>query len=180
MPLPLRALLDPESYELDFPLGQGLVPECGGRHPLGLVIGRNAQEEFARLRIADHDRLASVGQRCRRPRLGIEPQARHPLGLVGPVARVAVLGQYRSDVAIEENLVIGPPDGCRDEHRCQKPTETTPSHHSDNCKTFGHPDAATQGSISAGPSDVAVRVTGYMTCALPARLMDTTAWASAS
>ena len=72
---------------------------CGGIRRRQ-IIGSHAADEFALGRVPGHDREVAA-QVALGARFRIQPQLALALALIGPVARVAAVGENRPDIAIE-------------------------------------------------------------------------------
>ena len=109
--LPLGTLVDPEPQGLDLVRAQRVL--VGARHDRGIqaqpvghphqrVVGADPVDEQALVGVAgDDDRPPELAAVRERPLCDVEPQAALSPLPVGPVAREAVLGQDRPDLAGE-------------------------------------------------------------------------------
>ena len=97
--LPPGPLLDPQADEIDL-LFVELEPGVGRGHAESLLLGGDALEHLAPVRIAGEDGpvSAQVGEGSLP---GVEAQLGGAGRLVGPVAGVAAVGQEGTDVAVE-------------------------------------------------------------------------------
>ena len=102
MPFPLRVLFDPAPQQIDLRRRQ-LVARIGRRHFFVRVVAGDAAKEFARLRLAAHNRagLLAVADRSS---FRIQPQVRLPLILVRPVTLKTVVRKNRPNVPVETHL----------------------------------------------------------------------------
>ena len=119
--LPGGALFDPALDQRDLGGLEGLVL-LGRRHDLLFVLGDDALEERALVRLALDDGrrffLAVLGHaRCEEAGFGIEAEARLAGGGIGAVAVEAVFGHDRADVAVELDLLFGREGGGREKRQ---------------------------------------------------------------
>ena len=115
----LAAFLDPLLERLDL-FRRELAMRIGGRHFFIRVIGGDAIDEFALVRVPGTMARAPPFNFRARIRLAIQPQLRLARGAVRPVALIAVIGKNGPDVAIETQRRGGDRGGKQDENDGRK------------------------------------------------------------
>ncbi len=117
--LPLGAFRDPAPQRRDLLGREPCATALRERHPSLLVRVEQAGDERALVRRTGHDGHRARGERALRDLLAVEPQAGLAGGLVGTVAREAVLGQDRPHVAVvaEVARIARPRGRPRRQHR---------------------------------------------------------------
>ena len=87
---------------------------CRGWHERVGILGSDPLHQFALVGLTGHDRPV-----LERHLAVIEPQIGLARRAIGTVACEAVLGQYRPDVAVVADRIVGHDRGCRNEQREQ-------------------------------------------------------------
>src|SRR5690349_17600145 len=105
MRLPGRPLLDPAPDQLPLRRLERRLMRLWRRHHIVLILGRDPLIRQALLRVALDDRMSALLALAKEPLLLVQPQVGLARPGVGTVTGKAVVGEDRTDVAVELNLL---------------------------------------------------------------------------